>query len=57
MYRYIVCENHGTAGHSDGDGDEEECNFYLISLANCWMYCKLKLHSSPNTIYFTVEII
>ena len=33
-------------------------NLYtLINLAYCWIYCKLKLHSSPNTISFTVEII
>ena len=33
-------------------------NLYtLINLAYCWIYCKLKLHSSPNTIFSTVEII
>ena len=30
---------------------------YLINLGYCWIYCKLKLHSSPNTISYTVEII
>ena len=33
-------------------------HFYtLINLAYCWIWCKLKLHSSPNTISFTAEII
>ena len=29
----------------------------LVNLAYCSFYCKLKLHSSPNTISSTVEII
>ena len=33
-------------------------NLYtLINLAYCCIYCKLKLHSSPNTIFSTDEII
>ena len=33
-------------------------NLYaLINLACCWIYCNLKLNSSPNKTSFTVEVI
>ena len=33
-------------------------NLYaLINLACCWIYCNLKLHSSPNKTFYTFKVI
>ena len=31
--------------------------YALINLACCWIYCNLKLHSSPNKTFYTFKVI